>query len=275
MTAHGTRYRIEGEQLTVAQVAARLGISAPAASGRIKRASERHARLTWAALGVGAPPSRQQRMLHFIAGLGRPATLDEVFAAVAAHEPDAERSQLANAVAAQLSQLSKAGKLTRIGVRNAFTYQPTATTLLDGRGRAGRWKQAKAKAPKAPKPARPKPEPVAKAAKPKAAAAKPAKPAAPATPPPRRVGEFRIVDKPAPAPVPNANLVRPREAALDSAQIAADVAAFQARGGAVQRLPNGLTSQPTKAFLAAQAAARRPRPSNADTFDADAIEAVA
>jgi hypothetical protein len=112
-----------------------------------------------------------------------------------------------------------------------------------------------------------------------------AKPARTAVPPPKPSAAVRSTDKPARSVVPNANLTRPREAALDSAQIAADVAAFEARGGRIERFQPGESSQSIRAqheaYLASrgrgaakqQAAARtavkRTNADNDDTFDAD------
>jgi hypothetical protein len=257
---------VDGQKVTCADVAERLRISHPAAHKRLNSALDRGENLTWAGLGEGAPPSRAQQILRFLADLGRAAKLDEIVEGIAGAEPKMSR-HLSTMVAAQLGQLHNAGKLERFGTRCNFAYRPTAEALIDRR--KTRTPAATATASQSMSVAKPKPPEVAKAKAPRR------KDAAP-TPQAKRPGEFRIIDRPAPLVIPNANLTRPREAALDSSRIAADVAAFQARGGRVERLANGQTSQPTKCFLAAQAAnRRRQHADNDDSLDADDLTDVA
>jgi hypothetical protein len=274
-------YKVDGKKVTCADVAERLKISHPAAHKRLSNALARSSHLTWRALGEGAPLSRAQQILRFVVGLGRRAKLDEVIDEIARIEPHhTDRAQIAMTVAAQMAQLYKAGKLDREGSRCHFTYGATSETFVDRRKSATQAAHAAPMA-KAPKASRPSPAPKTKADKksmPEQAAA------TPAAPPAKRPGEFRIVNKPAPFVVPNANLTRPRSSALDSAQIAADIAAFEARGGRIQRFKPGESSQSIRdqndAYLAARglgaarqrASARiaiKARASNDETLDAD------
>jgi hypothetical protein len=265
-------YKVEGKKVTCAEVAERLKISHPAAHKRLSNALGRSARLTWRALGEGAPVPRAQQILRFVIGLGRAAKLDEVVDAIARREPkQVERTHLSMTVAAQLAQLHKAGKLERMGTRCHFTYRPTAEALIDRRKSSD---QAAAK-PASRVRAGTKPKAEARPSMAQKAKRAPAQTTA-AQAQTKRPGEFRIV--------PNANLTRPRESALGSEQIAADIAAFQARGGRIQRFKRGESSQSIReqndAYLAARgqglakqrAAARiatRAHASNDETLDAD------
>lgn len=157
------------------------------------------------------PTNRAQRILHFVAGCTQPATLAQI---VAAAEPGGDYRRYSTVVSAQLCGLVNDGKLKRIGALRAFTYLPTATTLVDGR----------AAQPKA------KPQPTRKAIKRKPVARKAAPAPVPERKPEQPVPEVRrfLVARPAPRP--------PGERET--------VAEFLARGGRIQKLKHGECSGP-------------------------------
>lgn len=267
-------YQVDGQTVTIAQIGERLGLSHGAAYARLHTALKRGRPISWQALGEGAPASRAMQIMRYVVALGRSATLEEIVDAIAQQEPHSDRRKLAMTISAQLSQLSKRHrKLRRTGKPRAYSYLPTSEALVDRRKSAPQPKRAPRPTPT--KPATPTtPRRVTPAPSPTAAIA----------PQSRRPGEFRVTSKPAPFVVPNANLTRPRDGGLDSAQIAADIAAFEARGGRIQRFKPGESSQSIReqndAFIAARghgiakqrAAARiasRTRASNDETLDAD------
>jgi hypothetical protein len=203
------------------------------------------------------PNSRTQRILRFIAASTKPVSHDDVVAAVRAYAEDAKTKNLGNKVSATLAGLVDLKKVKRSGAPRDYRFSKTPTTL------AG-YDDTKAVSDSPTAPAASSEVPRVTAAERECAANA------------RRPGEFRIV--------PNANLTRPRESALDSEQIAADIAAFQARGGRIQRFKPGESSQSIReqndAYLAARgqglakqrAAARiatRAHASNDETLDAD------
>lgn len=156
-----------------------------------------------------APTNRAQRILHFVAGCTEPATLAQI---VAAAEPEGDYARYSKVVSVQLSGLVNDGKLMRIGALRAFTYLPTATTLVDGR--AARRKV--------------QPQPARKASKRKPVARKAAP--VPAPKPQRPVPETRrfLVARPGPRP----------------AGVRETVEEFEARGGRIQQLKHGECSGP-------------------------------
>jgi hypothetical protein len=196
------------------------------------------------------PNSRTQRILRFIAASAAPVTHGAIVAELRTHQSDAHVKDLGNKVSAHLCGLVDAGKVKRTGVKHDYLYQRTPTTL------SGATKQT---------------------------AEPPAKPARSAADHVQRPSEART--KPAPFVVPNAALTPPRLGALGSEQIAADIAAFQRRGGRIQKLKPGESSQTVQAqqeaFLASRSrkgarpkasaseAVKRNRADNDDTFDAD------
>lgn len=157
------------------------------------------------------PTNRAQRILHFVAGCTTPATLAQI---VAAAEPGGDYRRYSKVVSVQVSGLVNDGKLERIGTLRAFTYLPTATTLVDGRVARRKVK------PQPPRQAS-KHQPAAR----KAAPARVSKPK-----PPRPAPESRrfLVARPAPRP--------PGERET--------VAEFLARGGRIQKLKHGECSGP-------------------------------
>jgi hypothetical protein len=207
---------------------------------------------------------------------------DDIMAVMRADPSDAKAKNLGNKVSATLAILCDASKLKRTGERFCYRYERTAKTLQVPRAQ----KPATTAKPKAvtrvKRVDKPAALPPAKAVKPPPAVVSklPAKAVARPAPTPVK----HPVDRPAPFVVPNANLTRPRTAALDSEQIARDIAAFEARGGCIQRFKPGESSQSLReqndAYLAARgqgvakqkAAARiatRARASNDETLDAD------
>lgn len=184
-----------------------------------------------------APTNRAQRILHFVAGCTTPATLAQI---VAAAEPGGEYRRYSKVVSVQLSGLVNDGKLNRIGTLRAYTYLPTATTLVDGR-------VARRKV---------KPQPPRKPIKPKPAARK----AAPVRErkPPRPVPEARrfLVARPTPRPAGQRETVEE----------------FEARGGRIQKLKHGESSGPAYENLRAidQRSMRKRLAQSADNDDTTA-----
>lgn len=231
---------IDGRHYTLPEIGARLGIGPEGARHRIHRAQRRDplARLTWVLLGLGQHKGvgRIQAICAFVAAAGAPVTLDQVVQAVAAEARAQNPAATVRQIAALLHHLQAKGRLARTGKPRAYVYSATATTLTQTRVGHPR------KAAPAPKP----PPKRAAAIKPRSAS----QPAREFVPGPTPAG------KPAPPIlVRNPALARSQRGELDSDAIAADVAAFLARGGRIERLPNGAASQPTVAFLEAQAAA--------------------
>jgi hypothetical protein len=239
------------------------------------------------------PNSRSQRILRFVAASAKPVSHDDIMAVVRTDPSDATAKNLGNKVSATLAILCDADKLKRTGAKFCYRYERTPKTLQVPRAPKAtpKTKQKPAtraqhvKKPAALQPAKKaKAQPLARVSELPTKAAVLAR-AAPA----KRVGEFRIVDKPPRVVVPNANLTRPRASALDSAQIEADIAAFEARGGRVERFKQGESSQSIReqheAYLAARSArsaakqrttartaAARSRASNDEALDADLVD---
>jgi hypothetical protein len=238
-------WTLEDGDYTTAEVAARLRLGWAGAQDRLKRATAQHprGRIPWSALGIGAPPTRNQRICAFVASLGRTASHDEVVAALRPHEPTLGR-KLNTVVSAHLHQLVLTGKLKRTGRARHYRYGPTAHTLVDRRLGAAVPAPKPRRTPQAATPA-PQPQPrVAPSTRTLAAAAP--------TTTTRRPGEFQITRPHAPPPVvvvPNPALAKPQRTVLDSDQIAADIAAFEARGGHVERLAHGASSKPLRSVL--------------------------
>lgn len=252
-----------------------------------------------------AKPNNTSRILQAVAasaGPERRLTLREIAEAALPKEFRRDSSKTISYVAAVVSQQVAKGKLDRQGVLRAYTYGPTATTLVDGRFKA------EASPPPQPKrkPGRPRKQQSARHPA-TAAGPTPARAASPRVLVVRKttavgkteslsaIAEPRLrgprVTRPASAPpvivVPNPALAKPQRAALDSEQIAADIAAFQARGGAIERLPNGACSKPLRSVITeashvalnertwrerqlretAQQSTRAKRARNDDTFD--------
>lgn len=218
-------------------------------------------------------PSNTSRILQAVADAApeRRLTLREIAEAALPKEFRRDSTYTISYVAAVVSQQVAKGKLDRQGVLRAYTYGPTATTLVDGRFKAEPTSPPQPKR----KPGRPArfihtsgdPEAIPdngrrykivqtpkQQAKPaKTTKAKPT--SGPRSAPVARVirrEELRVTRPAAPPPVvvvPNPALAKPQRAALDSEQIAADIAAFQARGGAIERLPNGACSKPLRSVI--------------------------
>jgi hypothetical protein len=199
------------------------------------------------------PNSRTQRILRFIAASDVPVTHGAIVADLRTHPTDAHVKDLGNKVSAHLCGLVDGGKVKRTGVKHNYLYQRITKTLR------GATKQAAS-----------------------ATASRPTPTAAEHVP----RGEARI--KPAPFVVPNAALTPPRMGAIGSEQIAADIAAFEKRGGRIQRLKPGESSQTARekqeAFLAARSPKRVDKKINArlavsriaadndDTLDAEDLD---
>lgn len=167
-----------------------------------------------------APLNRTQRILHYIARSKKRVTHAQC---VAIGEPDRPYGEVSAAISAQLCGLVQDGKLTVAGPKGKRTYGPTATTLIDER---------KVKNPNGPR--RPMAEPRPKAKPKPKPAPRPPKPAA--------------ASKPKPAPKPTsasrqafANLRPPAPRAPGERE---SVAEFLARGGRIQKLAHGESSQP-------------------------------
>lgn len=182
----------------------------------------------------GAGSNRTQRLLAFV--ISTPgARSGEITAHLAACEPKRPGLRLEQAVVAQLSQQVSNGKLRRTGERMHYRYWPTKTTQLDLRrfdrdGKA-RTKSVDARTPKAKAEAKPKPSPTPKATFTREA------------PPPFRIKKCRVAS-----------------AIASTGDVSADVSAFIAAGGKVQKLDRheasqGLRFDHTQTFLPAK---RRP-----------------
>lgn len=159
-------------------------------------------------------PSRSQRLLAFVAA-NPGAQLKAISIHIAGSEPGRTQDQVLPLVAAQLTQQWKAGKLKRAGQPRGYSYWPTAHTLVDLRTvtREGKPRDTKATS-RAPKP----------------------KQAAPAKPKP--------APTPRPASQPSAVRKRTRTpAAACTGSVTADVAAFIAAGGRIQKLAMHEASQ--------------------------------
>lgn len=160
--------------------------------------------------------NRAQRILHYVAGRKTPATLHAIAKAVADTETSVRFNTL---VAAQLHQLTKAGKLARHGQPLAYTYAATSRTLVDGRKVSGDGRPRTSKRDARNATAR-------KAALRKTQTSAPPTPTM-TTPPARRLSYVR-----APAtPVTGQ---------------AETITQFLARGGRIQRLAHGDCSQPLR-----------------------------
>jgi hypothetical protein len=199
------------------------------------------------------PNSRSQRILSFIARSADPVTHDAIVDAMRAYPADAKTKNLGCKVAATLAGMANAGKVKRTGVPLAYRYGVTPKTL------AGRT----AGTPSTPPP----PVQASIVERERTANA-------------RRPGEFRIVDKPAPFVVPNAALKPPRGGQPTSEQIAADIAAFEAKGGRIQRCAPGERGQQFYGYHQAAANARKATKQKAADNDPsldtdDDIDAVA
>lgn len=171
--------------------------------------------------------NRTQRMLHFIANATKPVTLAEITAAAAIDEPHIEaHARFAVSVAAQLSQLVEKKKITRHGFLGAYTYTPTAIALVDLRkvDRSGM------------------PRTTTQVKRAKRPASKPAAKPAPArdSKPVARTHAQRLAQANLQPPTPR----RPGERET--------VAEFLARGGRIQKLRHGESSQPAYIDVRAQ-----------------------
>lgn len=174
--------------------------------------------------------NRAQRILHYIAGRKTPATLHAIANAVADTESTARFSTL---VAAQLNQLTKAGKLARHGQPLAYTYTATSRTLVDGRKVDVEGKPRTTKRDARSGTAR-------KVAVPNAQRSNTASHTPIAPQPTRRLLHARVRTAPA----------------SDQTET---VAQFLARGGRVQKLANGDCSQPLRCHPQ-----QEPRPAHND-----------
>lgn len=179
-------------------------------------------------------PSRSQRLLAFVAA-NPGAQLRAITAHLARLEPRRTHDELVQLVAAQLTQQLKAGKLKRTGQPRGYCYWPTEHVLVDLRTvtRDGKPRDTKAKA-RAPKP----------------------RPPAPPAPP-----KAQPVRAPSAASQPRALRKRTHTPAVASTgSVSADVAAFLAAGGRVQKLAMHEASQGLRFdhSLAHMPARRRP-----------------
>lgn len=168
--------------------------------------------------------SRAQRILQYIAGCTKPATLAEITAAVAVGEPRIDSPTRFNVtVAAQLCQLYGGKKVARHGVLGAFTYSATPLTLCDLRRVDRNGKPRKKSAQKCPKRAQPKPgpAPIARAV-------------------PRTLGKV-IATQSTNQRLARANLGKPVPRRPGERET---VEEFLARGGRIQKLAHGESSQP-------------------------------
>jgi hypothetical protein len=166
---------------------------------------------------MSVPTNRTQRILRYIARSKKPVTHAKC---VAIGEPDRPYHEVSPAIAAQLCSLAQAGKLKRFGKPRHHTYGPTPTTLIDER---------KAKNPNGPRRSTAEARPKAKA-----------KPA-PRPPKPTAAPKPKLAAKPASASRQAfANLRPPVTRAPGQRET---VAEFEARGGVVQKLGHGESSQ--------------------------------
>lgn len=168
---------------------------------------------------MSAPRNRAQRILQFITGSMASVSLSEIAAAVAKDEPQVENyKQYALHVSAQLSQMHAAGKVARTGTSGSYRYcaasieKPAATEAKPSVKRAARAPAAR---------------------KPKAAAP----PKRPPAPKPTQASRQAFANLRQPAP----RLPGERES----------VAEFEARGGRIQKLAHGESSQPAYADVRA------------------------
>jgi hypothetical protein len=169
--------------------------------------------------------NRAQRILHYVASCQSPASVSQIVDAVAKAETSIpDHAKYSVNVAAQLSEFAKNGKLERSGKYGAYRYTASPIALSDLRKttRDGKVRNA-AKLARAAKP-RPLSRPAAAAPPLKAAARTTPQRLALAnigTPAPRKPGERETVEQ------------------------------FLARGGRVQKLAHGASSQPVYADVRA------------------------
>ena len=168
--------------------------------------------------------NRAQKILRYVASRKQPVDFPSIVRAVQPGASTATRSLFS----AQLHQLAKAGKLKRTGKPMAYSYSATPRTLVDGRTVDANGKPRDKKARQA-QPKAPKPKPIARVVK--------QKPAAKPRPKPTAAQNFVIN-------TPGKRVLGKDVKAEQSARIAADVATFLKRGGRIQKLAMGASSNP-------------------------------